>query len=224
MFVYACCWSYVDVCLCLCQGVIEGRDDIQWPAIEGTYTQSDIKETIRVLQRLASHLRGRRVREGALRIDLPRLAFNMDWKTRTPIGFRVYELKESNRLIEEFMLLANTRVARKIYNVFPDIAVLRSHPPPNILKLKQLSESLETLGIHLDASSSKTLQESLLRYGQAGTDPISLGRNLVISNLLAKPMQVPHQKLWFRSILTHTIYKNLKELCWVFFKKKDLKK
>lgn len=171
------------------QGVIEGRDDIQWPAIEGTYTQSDIKETIRVLQRLASHLRGRRVREGALRIDLPRLAFNMDWKTRTPIGFRVYELKESNRLIEEFMLLANTRVARKIYNVFPDIAVLRSHPPPNILKLKQLSESLETLGIHLDASSSKTLQESLLRYGQAGTDPISLGRNLVISNLLAKPMQ-----------------------------------
>ena len=116
----------------------------------------------------------------------------MDWKTRTPIGFRVYELKDSNRLIEEFMLLANTRVAQKIYNAFPEIAVLRSHPPPNILKLKQLSENLETLGIHLDVTSSKTLQESLLLYGQAGTDPISLGRSLVISNLLAKPMQVLH--------------------------------
>nr|CAG4642432.1 EOG090X047D [Evadne anonyx] len=171
------------------QGVIEGRDDIQWPAIKGTHSLSEIKETIGILQELASRLREKRVREGALRIDLPRLTFNMDWKTRTPIGFRVYELKESNRLIEEFMLLANTRVAQKIYSVFPDIAVLRCHPPPNILKLKQLSESLEALGIHLDISSSKTLQDSLLRYGQAGTDAISLGRNLVISNLVAKPMQ-----------------------------------
>lgn len=143
-----------------------------------------------VLQELASYLRKKRVEEGALRIDLPRLAFNMDWKTRTPVGFRVYELRDSNRLIEEFMLLANTRVAQKIYNVFPDIAVLRSHSPPNMLKLKQLSESLETLGIHLDVSSSRTLQDSLLRYGQTGSDPISLGRNVILSNLLAKPMQV----------------------------------
>jgi len=171
------------------QGVIEGRDDVQWPTIKGAHSLSDIKETVGVLQELATHLRQKRVRDGALRIDLPRLAFNMDWKTRTPIGFRVYELKDSNRLIEEFMLLANTRVAQKIYNAFPEIAVLRSHPPPNILKLKQLSENLETLGIHLDVTSSKTLQESLLLYGQAGTDPISLGRSLVISNLLAKPMQ-----------------------------------
>ena len=160
----------------------------------------DIQKSVRVLQELASHLREKRFQQGALRIDLPRLAFNMDWKTRTPIGFRVYELKESNRLIEEFMLLANTRVAQKIYSVFPDIAVLRSHPPPNLLKLKQLSENLETLGIHLDVSSSKSLQESLLRYGQASSDPISLGRNLVISNLLAKPMQVTSFKYFISSL------------------------
>jgi len=171
------------------QGVIEGREAANWPEIKGRHTLEDIQKSVRVLQELASHLREKRFQQGALRIDLPRLAFNMDWKTRTPIGFRVYELKESNRLIEEFMLLANTRVAQKIYSVFPDIAVLRSHPPPNLLKLKQLSENLETLGIHLDVSSSKSLQESLLRYGQASSDPISLGRNLVISNLLAKPMQ-----------------------------------
>lgn len=114
----------------------------------------------------------------------------MDWETRTPIGFRVYELKESNRLIEEFMLLANMRVAEKIYGAFPALAVLRSHPPPPTHKLEQLAETLQTIGIHLDVTSSATLQESLLRYGQGSTDAISMGRNLVISNLLAKPMKV----------------------------------
>ena len=151
---------------------------------------SEIRQTILVLQELAGHLRKKRVDQGALRIDLPRLAFSMDWETRTPIGFRVYELKESNRLIEEFMLLANMRVAEKIYGVFPGLAVLRSHPPPPTRKLEQLSDTLQTIGIHLDISSSATLQESLLRYGQGSSDPISMGRNLVISNLLAKPMKV----------------------------------
>ena len=143
-----------------------------------------------MLQELANHLRKKRVDQGALRIDLPRLAFSMDWKTRTPIGFRVYELKESNRLIEEFMLLANMRVAEKIYEEFPDLAVLRCHPPPLMHKLEQLSDLLQTIGIHLDVSSSATLQQSLIRYGQGSQDPLAMGRNLVISNLLAKPMKV----------------------------------
>ena len=148
---------------------------------------SEIRQTILVLQELAGHLRKKRVDQGALRIDLPRLAFSMDWETRTPIGFRVYELKESNRPIEEFMFLANMRVD---HNIIPGLAVLRSHPPPPTRKLEQLSDTLQTIGIHLDISSSATLQESLLRYGQGSSDPISMGRNLVISNLLAKPMKV----------------------------------
>ena len=151
---------------------------------------SDICQTILVLQELAGHLRKKRVDQGALRIDLPRLAFSMDWETRTPIGFRVYELKESNRLIEEFMLLANMRVAEKIYGVFPELAVLRNHPPPHTAKLQKLSDTLQTIGIHLDVSTSATLQESLLRYGQGSNDPCSMGRNLVISNLVAMPMKV----------------------------------
>lgn len=154
-----------------------------------------------ILQEIAGHLRKKRVNQGALRIDLPRLAFSMDWESRTPTGFRVYELKESNRLIEEFMLLANMRVAEKIYRVFPDLAVLRCHPPPLVHKLQQLSDTLQTIGIHLDVSTSATLQESLLRYGQNRSDPVSIGRNLVISNLLAKPMKVTFllkQTMYFR--------------------------
>lgn len=160
------------------------------PEIKEPHSKGDICKTILVLQELAGHLRKKRVDQGALRIDIPRLAFSMDWETRTPTGFRVYELKESNRLIEEFMLLANMRVAEKIYEVYPDLAVLRSHPPPPVKKLIQLSETMQTIGIHLDVSSSKAIQESLIRYGQGSSDPMSVGRNLVISNLLAKPMKV----------------------------------
>nr|CAG4641601.1 EOG090X047D [Eurycercus lamellatus] len=171
------------------QAVIEGKEEVDWPEIKGPHTITDIRQTIQVLQEMAGYLRRKRVDQGALRIDLPRLAFSMDWKTRTPVGFRVYELKESNRLIEEFMLLANTRVAEKIYRSFPSIAVLRSHPPPHISMLEQLANTLETIGIHLDISSSAALQESLIRYGQNSNDPLAMGRNLVISNLLAKPMK-----------------------------------
>ena len=41
------------------------------------------------------------------------------------VFLQVYEHKHSNKLIEEFMLLANMAVARKIYTIFPDLAVLR---------------------------------------------------------------------------------------------------
>ncbi len=37
----------------------------------------------------------------------------------------MYETKESNSLVEEFMLLANISVAKKIYEVFPNYAILR---------------------------------------------------------------------------------------------------
>lgn len=180
----------MNICGFLLKAVIEGSEAINFPAIKGKYSAADISKTILVLQELAGHLRKKRFDQGALRIDLPRLAFSMDWESRTPTGFRVYELKESNRLIEEFMLLANTRVAQKIYHAFPELAVLRCHPPPDTRKLKQLSDTMQTVGIHLDVSSSASIQESLLRYGQSSTDPISIGRNLVISNLLAKPMKV----------------------------------
>jgi len=103
------------------KAVIEGKTDVTWPAIEGTHSLAEVRTTIEVLQSVAGRLREKRVRQGALRIALPRLAFSMDWKTRTPTGFRLYEIKESNRLIEEFMLLANMRVAEKIYETFPQV-------------------------------------------------------------------------------------------------------
>nr|CAG4643126.1 EOG090X047D [Ilyocryptus agilis] len=171
------------------QAIIEGKTEFEFPTIQAPHTINDVRQSVTILQELAGHLRKKRVDQGALRIDLPRLAFSLDRTTRTPVGFRLYELKESNRLVEEFMLLANTRVAEKIYSAFPKIAVLRCHPPVPTMKLQQLANNLQMVGIHLDISSSGTLQKSLWRYSESNADPFALGRNLVISNLLAKPMK-----------------------------------
>ena len=154
-----------------------------------------MRQTVETLQDIAGQLRRKRFEQGALRIDLPRLSFSMDWSTRTPTGFRLYELKDSNRLIEEFMLLANMRVAEKIYQAFPDLAVLRCHPPPNDAKLQKVVKTLSAVGLHLDVSDSLAIQQSLIRFGQTEGDAVSLGRNLVISNLLAQPMKVALRRL-----------------------------
>jgi exoribonuclease R len=58
-----------------------------------------------------------------------KLNFELD-KHNSPIECTVYEHKDANRLIEEFMLLANMSVAQKISSAFPEQALLRRHAPP----------------------------------------------------------------------------------------------
>lgn len=49
-----------------------------------------------------------------------------------------YEPKQSNNLVEEMMLLANRRVAEKIANHYPQIALLRRHPPPDARQMRDV--------------------------------------------------------------------------------------
>jgi len=58
------------------------------------------------------------------------------------------------------MLLANMAVARKIYRAFPDSAVLRRHPEPQDKMLSDLELACEGMGLHIDTSSSQSIQVS----------------------------------------------------------------
>ena len=64
------------------------------------------------------------------------------------------------RMIEEFMLLANMAVARRIYRAFPKQAVLRRHKEPQEKQLNDLEAQGRKLGLQIDASNSQTLQVS----------------------------------------------------------------
>ena len=61
-------------------------------------------------------------------------------------SFDLYKHRDSNRLIEEFMLLANMSVAKKIKEAFPWLAVLRRHPPPKGPMMQKLVDMLGRLG------------------------------------------------------------------------------
>lgn len=84
----------------------------------------------------------------------------MDSETRDPLDVEVKQLKETNSMVEEFMLLANIEVAKKIYSDFPEFAVLRRHPKPPPSNF----ESLIKAAAHLVCLSFNILQLFLIIF------------------------------------------------------------
>ena len=56
------------------------------------------------------------------------------------------------------MLLANVTVAKKIYDSFPEVSILRNHPPPKQNIMERVEKVLHKYGFKLDGTSSKSLQ------------------------------------------------------------------
>ncbi|XP_044759971.1 DIS3-like exonuclease 2 [Coccinella septempunctata] len=171
------------------QAIIEDPDNFDrssLPKITNGYNVDDAKDVVLKLYQISKILRRKRFENGALRIDQVKLSFELDPKTGYPVRYFVQELKESNRLIEEFMLLANISVAEKILDRFPDVAFLRLHEPPKLNMLVELKRALESVGIHVDITSAKSIQSSLLRY--ASDDEAGKIRSVVLNHLFAKPM------------------------------------
>jgi hypothetical protein len=100
---------------------------------------------------------------GALNLASPEVKIHLDSaESSDPIDVEQKEMRETNSLVEEFMLLANISVARKIQEAFPQTAVLRRHMPPPKTNFEKLQDILhKRRGIALDVSSSGTLAASL---------------------------------------------------------------
>lgn len=60
----------------------------------------------------------------------PEIRFQVDSETHDPIEVEAKKMRETNSMVEEFMLLANVSVAEKILEDFPECAMLRRHPQP----------------------------------------------------------------------------------------------
>lgn len=103
------------------------------------------------------------MKAGALNLASPEVKIQLDSsESSDPIDVEQKELRETNSLVEEFMLLANISVARKIQETFPQTAVLRRHLPPPKANFEKLQDILlKRKGIRLDVSSSGALADSL---------------------------------------------------------------
>ncbi|GAW00013.1 RNB-domain-containing protein [Lentinula edodes] len=122
-----------------------------------------LTNSIRLLNTLAIKLKAKRMAAGALNLASPEVKIHLDSaESSDPIDVEQKELRETNSLVEEFMLLANISVARKIEESFPQTAVLRRHLPPPKTNFEKLQDILrKTKGFSLDVSSSGALAASL---------------------------------------------------------------
>lgn len=116
------------------------------PPINSPWNTKIISEKVNLLKKLAVFLRSKREENGALRLDQPKVCFSLDKESGMPQGYKLYEQRASNKLIEEFMLLANISVATKIENVFPNLALLRCHPDPKETLLEKSVDQLKKYG------------------------------------------------------------------------------
>ena len=114
--------------------------------------QGDMKEEILTLNRLAKILRERRFKEGAIAFERSEVRFEIDEKGK-PLSVYFKEAKDANKLIEEFMLLANRTVAAHIGKVKkgakPKTFVYRIHDLPDPEKLSNLSQFISKFGYKL---------------------------------------------------------------------------
>lgn len=128
--------------------------------------QDPLTQGIRLLNTLAIKLKEGRMRAGALSLSSPELKIHLDTNEGAPEPIDVEQKQqlETNSLVEEFMLLANISVAKKIQEAYPQTAVLRRHLPPPKTNFETLQDILQKKkGMTLDVTSSKALAESLDR-------------------------------------------------------------
>lgn len=99
--------------------------------------------------------------DSALVLASPEVRFQVDSETHDPIQVQIKTLRDTNSMVEEFMLLANIAVAERIYKDFPECAMLRRHPEPPLGNFEPLIKASRALGFEMDVSNSKQLAQSL---------------------------------------------------------------
>ena len=126
--------------------------------------EGDLAEEILILDKLAKIMREKRIKNGAITFDRSEVRFNLN-ENNEPIGVYFKVSKDSNNLIEEFMLLANRKVSefvslkkgRPNNNTF----IYRVHDNPDPTKLEALRDFVSTFGYKINLANNKKVAESL---------------------------------------------------------------
>ena len=126
--------------------------------------EGDLRDEILTLDRLAKKLREIRFAEGSIGFDRVEVKFDID-KDGKPLSVFFKESKDSNKLIEEFMLLANKRVAefvgkpgaKKKERTF----VYRIHDKPDPDKLDSFNHFIKRFGYGIQTNNPRTVMESM---------------------------------------------------------------
>ena len=120
-----------------------------------------VADAVLKLDELAKILRRKRMNAGAISFDKIEVKFNLD-EFKNPIGVYFKTTKDANKLIEEFMLLANRKVAEFIGKQKPEKTyVYRVHDEPDVSKLADLQTFVSRFGYKMNFKDKKSTTASL---------------------------------------------------------------
>ncbi len=123
--------------------------------------KNKIAKAILKLDELAKILRRKRMKNGAISFDKVEVKFHLD-KDNNPEGVYFKESKDANKLIEEFMLLANRSVAEFIgKQSTKKTFIYRVHDEPDDEKIAALQNIIRQFGYKIDTRDRKTTSNSL---------------------------------------------------------------
>ena len=121
--------------------------------------EGEYKEEMLMLDTIAKALREKRFAAGAINFDRYEVKFEIDEKGK-PVSVYFKESKDANKLVEEFMLLANRTVAEKVGRVPKNkkakVLPYRIHDLPDPEKLENLNQFIARFGYKLRTSGTKT--------------------------------------------------------------------
>ena len=132
--------------------------------------EGKMSSEIQILHQLAQKLRKERFRKGSISFERAEPKFQLDDQGK-PLGVYFVENTTSHQMIEEFMLLANRRVAEFCTGILqvesPDrngkgkTGVYRVHDKPNMEKLEKFASFITRFGYEIKTSSDRTIATSL---------------------------------------------------------------
>lgn len=147
------------------QAIIESKSniipkDVSLTGNEYSTTQ-DLAEAILKMNELAKKMRTKRMANGAISFDKVEVKFNLD-EEANPIGVFFKSSKDANKLIEEFMLLANRKVSEFVgKQSVKKTFVYRVHDEPDESKLANLQSIVSKFGYKLNFKDKKSTTSSL---------------------------------------------------------------
>ena len=121
----------------------------------------EMKEQVLILHKLAQQLRTRRFAAGAFNFEKVEIRFDLD-DAGKPVGIKFRDMGTANQLIEEFMLLANKRVAEYVgKNLRGKTFVYRIHDKPDPEKISNFSHFITRFGYKLVEDEKTSLPKAM---------------------------------------------------------------
>ena len=118
----------------------------------------DFSNEVNLLNELAKHLRSKRMKTGSIEFFSPEVEFQLD-ESGYPSNILKKEMKESNMLVEEFMLLANKTIAERIFSRGNIPFVYRVHDLPDEEKITEFTRFVKSLGYSFNPKGGKAANQ-----------------------------------------------------------------